>query len=187
MRQPHSLTCAGRLTADRRRWKTFGTSQYDIKSEQLFGGLSNDQQPAANTRLLSQFSAQERAYVSAYYWGHEHNNAIFKPYANVTRGRCIGNGAIANQADYDNYAVSEEAETGPWGGPPQLLSSAECRRDGCRTGKGEYYWDLGFVMVELTDSKANAKYYEVPVNSVVDVKLKKTSYGAAQVFFEERF
>lgn len=53
--------------ADRLVYGTYSTWMFSKKADELPGGLSNEQKPAANTRLLEQFTADERAYVSAFY------------------------------------------------------------------------------------------------------------------------
>ena len=50
---------------------------------------------AWNPNLLTTFrEVLEADQVLAWFWGHEHNCAVYEPYGPLTRGRCIGHGAI---------------------------------------------------------------------------------------------
>ena len=85
---------------------------------------------------------------------------------NITRGRCIGNSGIAFTTDVDQYAVNGETVSAPFGGPPPLLPKEKggCARDGCRTGQGNTFWNLGFVTLDIdagAQPKILAKHWEV--------------------------
>jgi len=170
----------------------YQTSEYSIGSTELAGGLSNDLPPAANTRLLNQFPPDVREYVSAFYWGHEHSTSIFDRYVNITRGRCIGNSGIAFTTDVDQYAVNGETVSAPFGGPPPLLPKEKggCARDGCRTGQGNTFWNLGFVTLDIdagAQPKILAKHWEVQQDQSYDLDALGSVYLNAKVYFEEEY
>ena len=91
-RRSRLLLCAGEALTGPDRipgpLNVYQTSEYSIGSTELAGGLSNDQPPAANTRLLNQFPPDVREYVSAFYWGHEHSTSIFDRYVDLPLEPC---------------------------------------------------------------------------------------------------
>jgi len=178
-----ALTEADRLTG------VYSTNEFKINSSELPGGLANDQPPVANTRLLKQIPPPLREYVSAFYWGHEHSTAIFDRYVNISRGRLIGNGAIANPIDYDQYELNPSTVYSPWARPPPLLDAAagRCTREGCRIGQGNVFWNLGFVTLDLDGSTAVARHWELQANSTLDAEDPLSSWSDAAVYFEETF
>jgi len=133
---------------------TYASQEFRTKSADLPGNLSNDALPLANTRLLNQFSPDVLKGISAWYWGHEHTAATFKPYAGLERGRLIGNAALLVEKDIDIYAACEECDGTPWGGPPELISGSE-------TGHGDTWWNLGFVTVTLDGENAQAQHFQM--------------------------
>ena len=167
----------------------YTTGEWKINSTMLPGGLRNDQPPAVNTRLLNQFPPELREYVTVYYWGHEHSSAVFDKYCNISRGRLIGNGAIAETIDYDQYVLNPKNVYSPWGKPPPLLSQAAgCVRAGCRTGQGSAgFWDVGFVTVDIDGPLATARHWELQHNSSFDPHRPGSNWGDAAVFFQESF
>mmetsp|Transcript_28658 Transcript_28658/g.57770 ORF Transcript_28658/g.57770 Transcript_28658/m.57770 type:complete len:201 (-) Transcript_28658:324-926(-) len=175
------------LTEPDRVTGVFSTNQFIINSSALPGHLAADQLPAANTRLLAQFPPALRESVAAFYWGHEHSTAIFDRYVNISRGRLIGNAAIANPIDYDQYKLNPSTVYSPWGQPPPLLDAAagHCAREGCRTGTGNVFWNIGFVTLDLDGSSATARHWELRANSTLDADEPLSSWSDAAVYFEE--
>eukprot|EP00658_Telonema_sp_P-2_P012962 TRINITY_DN1492_c0_g1_i9.p1 TRINITY_DN1492_c0_g1~~TRINITY_DN1492_c0_g1_i9.p1 ORF type:complete len:311 (-),score=50.06 TRINITY_DN1492_c0_g1_i9:119-1051(-) len=156
---------------------TFVTSEWWTKnSSQLPGHLPEGVAPAANTRLLDQFNQSVREYVSAFYWGHEHTHSIFKPYAGIKRGRLIGNGCIPVVKDYDVYGSNPNTQAAPWGGHPQHVP-------GPRVGHGDRFWNFGFVTLELTESSAEAKHFQV---EITDEELAGAGYRV-DMFYQETY
>jgi len=154
----------------------YETSQWQKSSRQLPGGLPEDVPPAANTRLLDQFPKDVLQRVSAWYWGHEHSSAIFEPYAELQRGRLIGNGCIPTPKPplWNPYGKSPKTEGGPWGGRPQVIN-------GSQVGTGNNFWNLGFTTISLEAGGAHARYFELEDFADGDV----TGWKNARMFFEE--
>jgi len=154
----------------------YETSQWHTSSEQLPGGLSDDVPPAANTRLLDQFPTDVLKGVSAWFWGHEHSAAIFKPYAGLQRGRLLGNGCIPTPKPplYNIYGENPKTDGAPWGGHPQVIN-------GSQLGTGHSFWNLGFATISLEAGRAHARYFELEDFADGDV----TGWKDARMFFEE--
>jgi len=174
---------------DRKFFSTYEADGWKTRPEDLPGHLPRGDQPAVNTRLLAQISAGRRQGVSAFYWGHEHSSAIFDEFVNITRGRLVGNSAIAANIDYDTYQ-NLNLTTSPWGSEVPLMPKEKggCAREGCRVGQGNAFWNLGFVTIDLDGGGATAKYWEVESNLVLGEGGSDTvSFSDASVFFEETF
>lgn len=154
----------------------YETSQWHTSSEQLPGGLPEDVPPAANTRLLDQFPTDVLKKVSAWYWGHEHSAAIFKPYAGLQRGRLVGNGCIPTPKPplWNIYSENPKTDGSPWGGHPQVINGSE-------VGTGHSFWNLGFTTISLEAGRAHARYFELEDFADGEV----TGWKDARMFFEE--
>jgi len=137
---------------------TYEASEYSKPSTELPGRLARDQFPGVNTRLLDQFNQSIREYVSAFYWGHEHSHAVFEPYAGIKRGRMLGNGCIPTPADYNVCGINSKSNFTPWGGAPDHI-------DGSHMGRGDDFWNLGFVTIDLNGSEAHVRHLEVPFHN----------------------
>jgi len=186
------------LAPDRFLYDTFSTGFFRTKAESLPGHLTNEQLPAANTRLLDQFTDEEREYVSAFYWGHEHATAIFDSFLNVTRGRLIGHAGIANEVDYDQYQVSSETTldglSDQTAVPLMPKEKGHCEREGCQTGKGNLFWNLGFVLLEIDEEtgETTASHYEIQQDQTFpelhgEPSKPESVYSDARVYFSETF
>lgn len=148
------------------------------RSWALPGHLPRNAEPAVNTRLLSQFPTEmlKESGVAAWYWGHEHNSMLFKPYAGLERGRLIGNGCIPNPKNIDYYATTNKIDAEPWGGFAETLP-------GSRVGTGDNFWNLGFVTVTLDGPKATARYFQMADKDGP----KGPQWGSATKYWEEEF
>jgi len=149
-------------------------TEFDVKSKDLPGHLPPNESPAANTRMLHQFPKELLEAIDIWFWGHEHSNALFKPYAGLKRARLIGNGLITCPVNRDAYAVYP-SNGAPWGGPPEIV-------DGSKVSKGDKFWGLGFATVELHGEKAKARYFQVLDKTRPD---GLSHWGAAEQYYEE--
>ncbi len=105
-----------------------------------------------NERLLAQFTPW-LAGIDLWFWGHEHCQIVYAPFAGVGRGRCLGAGAIPTlpeDAPYDPaLPPSGEPVPGLQGDPASRL------RLDAETG----LYDLGFALMTLTGRSAAVAYY----------------------------
>lgn len=105
--------------------------------------------PGWNANLLGSFRRFERAgRIAAWFWGHEHVMALYRPYLGLARGRCIGCGAIPMfMADrpYDPLPGLSD--------PAPLLPP--------RLGDDGVVLDHGYAILTLGGSTVRAEYYGV--------------------------
>ncbi len=92
--------------------------------------------------------------VEIWFWGHEHNLAVYEPYMGLQRGRCVGASAIPVFTSQKSYAKGSGLETK--GGVPlaDWNKKVELAND-----KIDYYH--GFAFLELDGKSANVNYYQV--------------------------
>jgi hypothetical protein len=109
-----------------------------------------------NRRLLSAFDGcgpdakggDLLAGVSAWLFGHEHNSIIYKPYAGVSRARCVGSSAVpADPKDGDPYRVLSRDI--PWDGRARLSICADL-------------YTHGYAIMDLEGASAQVRYYQYP-------------------------
>jgi hypothetical protein len=73
-----------------------------LSHHQMFSAFSaigeadeNGKRSAVNPKLLKAFQSLSAAgRISAWFWGHEHKLGIYNEFAGLTRGRCLGHGAV---------------------------------------------------------------------------------------------
>ncbi|MET7245884.1 metallophosphoesterase [Methylobacterium sp. EM32] len=99
-------------------------------------------------RMYDGFGAG-RDRVAAWFWGHEHNLCVYEPYAGLTRGRCIGHGAVPVFVEDDPYEPLAEVSA-----PPQIVPRTRLSHDGS-------YYRHGFAMLQLgAGGTGSAGYFE---------------------------
>ncbi len=106
-----------------------------------------------NERLLTQFAPWLDT-VDLWFWGHEHCQIVYAPFAGVTRGRCLGAGAIPTlpvEAPYDPAPTLFAGET-----VPELLDDPASR---LRLDAATGFYDLGFALMTLAGQDASVAYY----------------------------
>ncbi len=106
-----------------------------------------------NDRLLAQFAPWLDS-VDLWFWGHEHCQIVYAPYAGVARGRCLGAGAIPTlpgEAPYDPAPSLSAGEK-----VPELLGDPASR---LRLDAATGFYDLGFALMSLTGQDASVAYY----------------------------
>ena len=105
-------------------------------------------QDGVNHLMLRQFEAILSAPggIKRWFWGHEHRLAVYRDYHNVT-ARCIGHGAIP---------VSDAQL-------PRRQDGVDIPVDeGISLGKSDYFYNHGYVILDLDGPAATARYYQVP-------------------------
>ena len=81
--------------------------------------------------------------VTVWFWGHEHNQVIYKPFQGVL-GRCIGHGAYP-------VGITEIASQ------PKF---ADVPLENVRLAKGPSFYSHGYVVMDLDGSTARVSYYQ---------------------------
>lgn len=111
--------------------------------------------PAINQALLDGFApllAEGR--IAAWFWGHEHVLAIYRPYAGLQRGRCVGNGAIPVAIADEPYRLLDRLVD-----PPLLLPGVTPDRDGPIYAHGCALLDLDAARVEFYQNTRSTPLY----------------------------
>ncbi|TIP72032.1 MAG: metallophosphoesterase [Mesorhizobium sp.] len=105
---------------------------------------------AVNRKLLTAFErlSAEKA-IAAWFWGHEHNLAIYNPFAGLARGRCVGHGAVPVSVLDQIYEP-----VGDLGDTPTIIPGTEL-------GKGPGVYNHGYAMLAFRGKACRAEYFEV--------------------------
>lgn len=131
-----------------------------LSHHQLFSpfgsvGSINGEAYAYNPNLRATFQAV-MSKIAWWFWGHEHTLAIFDPYMNLQRGRCIGASAVPVFTDQQSYSNASGLQT--YGGAPLPTWNP----NGVLGNNGTDY-SHAFAMMTLNGASANVDYYQVPV------------------------
>jgi calcineurin-like phosphoesterase family protein len=161
---PFSVTTAlTYLEPDEETWHAARLGEFPGRSillshHQLFSAFSeigprdaNGKLSPCNPRLLTsfrRFQAAAPGRLAAWFWGHEHNLCIYKPYAGLDVGRCIGHGAIPVFASENPYDVPDDLPD-----PPQLIG-------GTQLASIEDVYAHGYVMLTLGKTGAKVDYFQ---------------------------
>jgi hypothetical protein len=126
-----------------------------LSHHQLFSAFSpigkpkDGQRSASNPHLLKAFNELARAgKIVAWFWGHEHALTIYKPFAGLERGRCIGHGAVPVSIRDDIYLPLPDLVEQPTIEPGTKLGS-----------RGAVYAH-GYALLELDGETCKARYYQ---------------------------
>jgi hypothetical protein len=138
-----------------RRIAEFGGKTILLSHHQLFSAFSRigpaATRAASNPHLLQIFGEAARlGEIPAWFWGHEHNLAIYEPYAGLERGRCVGHGAVPVDANESIYSPVEGLMR-----PPRIKPGTQLDLDGS-------VYAHGFAILTLgeNDAPAQADYYQ---------------------------
>jgi hypothetical protein len=129
-----------------------------LSHHQLFWAFSQIGQPDKNGNLhpcnpnllasYNRFTDAGPDRIPAWFWGHEHNLCIYKPYAGLQFGRCIGHGAIpvfGTDAPYDVPSGLLD--------PPKLI-------DNTKLGVSGGVYAHGYVMIGFSGAVAKVDYFQ---------------------------
>jgi hypothetical protein len=151
------------LETDEEDWHVDRTREFPgrtilLSHHQLFSAFSQIGQPdkdgklhPCNPNLLASYARlQESApgRIAAWFWGHEHNLCIYKPYAGLRCGRCIGHAAIPVFANDEPYKVPDNLLD-----PPQLVEKTKLA-----VNNGLY--KHGYVIIEFNGAIATVRYFQ---------------------------
>jgi hypothetical protein len=134
-----------------------------LSHHQLFSAFAGigkqDGKPAGreafNTKLLAAFrDVLAQGKVSAWFWGHEHNLAIYEPYPPLDKGRCIGHGGVPVFTSQEPYKVLPSLPN-----PPRLVRDPSTGGEVVLGTDAQGVFDVGYVILRLRAGEAEAKYY----------------------------
>ncbi len=139
------------------RIREFSGKTILLSHHQLFSSFStigkaqqNGRSLAYNPRLKSAFERLQAAgkKIPAWFWGHEHNLCLYKPYLGLEYGRCLGHSAIPIFAQDNPYNVVEGIDD-----PPSIIEEA-------KLSVSDGVYAHGFAMLQLQPSAVAVDYYE---------------------------
>jgi hypothetical protein len=113
-------------------------------------GADNKLSPC-NPMLLASFRRLQAAApggIAGWLWGHEHNLCIYKPYAGLDVGRCIGHGAIPVFGSESPYDVLDDLPN-----PPQLIDNTQLATVG-------NVYAHGYAMITFDGASAKVDYFQ---------------------------
>jgi hypothetical protein len=131
-----------------------------LSHHQLFSpfgsvGSVNGQPYAYNPNLRDTFQAV-MSQIAWWFWGHEHTLAIFDPYMNLQRGRCVGASAVPVFTDQQSYSNAANLQTYGGAALPTWNASGQLGNNG-------QSYNNCFAIMTLTGASANVDYYQVPL------------------------
>ncbi|MGY4480129.1 metallophosphoesterase [Bradyrhizobium sp. USDA 3364] len=158
----------------RRRMEEFAGSTILLSHHQLFSAFSEigkaddrAQRAAYNPKLRQTFEMLQSIGkpIPAWFWGHEHNLCLYKPYIGLAKGRCVGCSAIPTFVDDDPYDVIEGLKD-----PPALI-------DGTKLSIAGNVFVNAFATLSITkEGTIDARYFEDINGSCVE-KYSETISG----------
>ncbi len=171
LQQPEALWHQDKL-------KNFGGSSILLSHHQLFSANSEidkqSQRPYLNQSLLSTFSPYFDR-VPAWFWGHEHNFAVFKDgQFGLKKGRLVGCSAYEESLQEDPYKVNYSAVAYA-DNMPKLSTSTF-------TTNVQKFYNHAFALLDISPAKIDVSYYEYPS---WDQDYKGQQPGLTAPFFTE--
>jgi hypothetical protein len=127
-----------------------------LSHHQLFSAFSAIGKPDANGRrsptnphLLTAFNKLKAdGCIEAWFWGHEHALTIYRPFAGLERGRCLGHGAVPVSIQDDIYnPLRGHTEV------PDMVPNARLSPQGA-------VYAHGYAMLSLGEEACEVRYYQ---------------------------
>ena len=94
--------------------------------------------------------------IDLWIWGHEHNQLIYKPFAGLVRGRCVGASAIPVPADVD--LVSPDSALFDQEIPD--IVDGEVGEVSLAPEKDGRFYQLGYAILSIKDARLTAEYFQ---------------------------
>jgi hypothetical protein len=126
-----------------------------LSHHQLFSAYSpigrsvDEKRSPLNSLLHAAFQSwSEAGKIAAWFWGHEHTLSIYKPFAGLARGRCLGHGAVPTSIVDKIYEPLDGLTE-----IPALIPGTELEKVG-----GVYAH--GFATIRLDGPSCTASYFQ---------------------------
>ncbi|HET8888148.1 MAG TPA: metallophosphoesterase [Candidatus Angelobacter sp.] len=131
-----------------------------LSHHQLFSpfgsvGEVNSAPYAYNPNLLANFQSL-LPQITCWFWGHEHTLAVYDPYMQLQRGRCVGCSAVPVFTDQQTYTPASGLTT--YNGAPLPTWNTTAI-----TGNNGTDYNHGYAIMVLNGTTANVDYYQVPI------------------------
>ena len=94
--------------------------------------------------------------IDIWLWGHEHNLALFEPYAGLERGRCIGSGSMPVALMWEPYKTLENLALPAGFTEPPIMSEAG------RLGHDGDHYHHAFCVLDIEGPSGAMTYFQVP-------------------------
>jgi 3',5'-cyclic AMP phosphodiesterase CpdA len=138
------------------RIKEFTGRTILLSHHQLFSAFSpigptsaDGRRSAVNSRLLQAFKRMtDVKSVAAWFWGHEHTLSVYKPFAGLERGRCLGHGAVPVSVIDEIYK------------PLSNLESSPSLVDQSKLGTTGGVYNHGYALLAFEGDACRAEYYQ---------------------------
>jgi hypothetical protein len=139
------------------RIKEFPGRTILLSHHQLFSAFSpigpadaDGKRSAVNPNLLKAFKQMtEEKGVAAWFWGHEHTLSVYKSFAGLERGRCLGHGAVPVSVIDEIYK------------PLPGLENAPSLVDQSKLGTTGGVYNHGYALLMFEDAACRAEYYQM--------------------------
>jgi len=135
--------------------KTVMLSHYQLFTASGNIGRTEDNRPLALNPVLYEAFKPHMSGIDLWLWGHEHNMVAFEPYAGLSKGRCIGSGAIPvpllwqPYKQLSNLALPEQFESAP-----QMISD-------CQLGHDDDHYHHAFCILSIDGAGGEMEYFQV--------------------------
>jgi Calcineurin-like phosphoesterase len=140
----------------RARLKEFPGRTIILTHHQLFSAFSPIGEPdqygrrsALNPHLFKAFNLlKDSGRICAWFWGHEHTLSIYEPFAGLTKGRCLGHGAVpvpARDKIYDPVPGLDHT--------PTIVPNTQLQQQ-------EGVYTHGYAVLAFEASSCSVEYYQ---------------------------
>ena len=135
--------------------KSIMLSHYQLFTASGNIGRTSDNRPLALNPILYEAFKSDLPKIDLWLWGHEHNLVAFEPYAGLSKGRCIGSGAIPVALLWQPYKQLPDLAL-----PQQFDSAPKINLDCQLTHDGDHYHHA-FCVLSIDGDRGEMNYFEV--------------------------
>ena len=135
--------------------KSVMLSHYQLFTASGNIGRTEDNRPLALNPVLYEAFKSNLSDIDLWLWGHEHNMVAFEPYAGLSKGRCIGSGAIPVALLWQPYKqLSNLALPEQFDSAPQMIPD-------CQLGHDGDHYHHAFGLLSIDGAAGEMKYFQV--------------------------
>lgn len=136
--------------------KTVMLSHYQLFTASGNIARSPDNRPLAVNPVFMDAFGNHLGDIDIWLWGHEHNLALFEPYAGLERGRCIGSGSMPVALMWEPYKTLENLALPAGFTEPPIMSEAG------RLGHDGDHYHHAFCVLDIEGPSGAMTYFQVP-------------------------
>ncbi len=135
--------------------KSVMLSHYQLFTASGNIGRTRDNRPLALNPVLYEAFKSHLSQIELWLWGHEHNLVAFEPYAGLSKGRCIGSGAIPVARLWQPYKQLSNLAL-----PEEFDSAPKINLD-CQLGHDGDHFHHAFCVLSIDGADAEMNYFQV--------------------------